>query len=165
MKKEFWKYLVVLLIGAAIGGFFYKRYRIPPSIELPDIALTDCADGKAANLRMYAGQPLFVNFFATWCGPCMREMPELENLKAMLADKKLQVVCIADAPIEQLQSLQMQYNGLIVLHSEKKLQDLGIYTYPTNYIFNSTGKKVDDKVDVEDWLAPEKVAEIRKLIE
>jgi thiol-disulfide isomerase/thioredoxin len=66
--------------------------RIPGS--LPDIALPD-QTGVSRKLTSWRGQPLLVNFWATWCGPCRREIPLLEKLRAGAAADHLQVVGIA----------------------------------------------------------------------
>jgi hypothetical protein len=96
----------------------------------------------------------------------MRELPELADLESALSDQKLQVICICDEPIEKLQQLQARFGDrLIILHSETKFHDLGIYTYPTNYIFNSNGKKVYEMVNPEDWENQEVINRIKQLIE
>src|SRR5205807_10030753 len=51
---------------------------------LPDAPLVNI-DGKPTSLRAYAGHPLWVNFFATWCVPCKAELPEIE--RRYMADK------------------------------------------------------------------------------
>lgn len=56
--------------------------------------LTD-TQGDAHHLEKYQGQWLLINFWATWCPPCLEEMPELENLHQNNKDKQLQVISIA----------------------------------------------------------------------
>lgn len=164
MKKNMVTIAITFIIALAVGGFFYKRYNIPPSIALPDMALTDL-NGQKVSLQSYAGHPLFLSFFATWCGPCMRELPELADLRMKLADQKLQLVCICDEPLEKLQTLQTRFGDkLIILHSEKSFHDIGIYTYPTNYIYNAQGQKVYEQVAEEDWEKTEVVDRVRKML-
>ena len=61
---------------------------------LPDIALPG-ADGKVHRLNEWAGRPLVVNFWATWCEPCRREIPLLEDLRREHASNRLEIVGIA----------------------------------------------------------------------
>ena len=165
MRKYIFTVVIPLFFVLAVAGFLYKRYRIPPSIDLPVIALTDLS-GHQVSLSSYAGHPLFISFFATWCGPCMRELPELADLQSKLSDQKLRIVCICDEPIEKLQALQERFGDrLILLHSEKSFHDIKIYTYPTNYIFNAKGLKVYEQVNPEDWESTDVINRIRQLIQ
>ena len=68
----------------------------PPKVpdSLPDIALPG-ADGKVHRLKEWAGRPLVVNFWATWCEPCRREIPLLNALRRENAANKLEIVGIA----------------------------------------------------------------------
>ena len=165
MRKYIFTVVIPLFLVLAVAGFLYKRYRIPPSIDLPVIALTDLS-GHQVSLSSYAGHPLFISFFATWCGPCMRELPELADLQTKLSSQKLQVICICDEPVEKLQALQAHFGDrLIFLHSEKSFHEINIYTYPTNYIFNATGVKVYEQVSPEDWESKEVIERISHQIE
>ncbi len=62
--------------------------------RLPDISLPDI-DGKTQSLRQWQGQKLLINFWATWCTPCRKEMPDLVSLQSELKEKGLQVIGIA----------------------------------------------------------------------
>jgi len=98
--------LTVALSAAAVLG--YLTYRgitggadSPPGDEaaaplavatLPDFSLANLA-GEQQSIRSWPGKPLLINFWATWCGPCLREIPMLKDLQAARPD--LQVVGIA----------------------------------------------------------------------
>jgi thiol-disulfide isomerase/thioredoxin len=61
--------------------------------QLPD------SDGKSHALAQWQGKPLVVNFWATWCPPCVDEMPELSALQTELAPKGVQIIGIGiDSP-------------------------------------------------------------------
>jgi thiol-disulfide isomerase/thioredoxin len=62
--------------------------------ELPDLTLPDLA-GTPQRLRGWKGRPLIVNFWATWCEPCRREIPLLKRLRRERAGQKLEVLGIA----------------------------------------------------------------------
>ena len=61
---------------------------------LPDVQLTD-RDGKLRSLAEWRGQPVMVNFWATWCGPCRREIPLLNELRTDFKGMKLEIIGIA----------------------------------------------------------------------
>lgn len=61
---------------------------------VPDVTVRDL-DGGEHDLRSVLSGPTVVNFWATWCGPCRREMPELVELREELADRGVEVIGIA----------------------------------------------------------------------
>lgn len=61
---------------------------------LPDFQLAD-RDNQPRSLQHWAGQPLMVNFWATWCGPCRREIPLFNELRSEYSHMKLEIVGIA----------------------------------------------------------------------
>ena len=61
---------------------------------LPEFSLRDLS-GEPQSIRKWAGQPLIINFWATWCAPCLREMPLLQTLHLESAQTGVQVIGIA----------------------------------------------------------------------
>src|SRR3954466_5474323 len=62
-------------------------------LKLPDLAFED-ADGKPKKLSDFRGKTLLVNLWATWCVPCRKEMPALDELQAKLGAKDFEVVAV-----------------------------------------------------------------------
>ena len=62
-------------------------------VEAPDFALPDPA-GKTVRLKEFRGRYVFLNFFATWCGPCREEMPAMERLHQTYSGKGLVVLAV-----------------------------------------------------------------------
>ena len=62
-------------------------------LRLPDLAFED-ADGNQKKLSDWRGRTVLVNLWATWCVPCRKEMPALENLQTKLGGPKFEVVAI-----------------------------------------------------------------------
>jgi thiol-disulfide isomerase/thioredoxin len=69
-----------------------KKKPIPDT--LPDITLADRA-GKPTKLSSFAGRPLMVNFWATWCAPCRREIPLLNKISIERRSQKAEIVGVA----------------------------------------------------------------------
>jgi len=69
-----------------------KRKPVPDS--LPDITLANL-DGKPTKLSSFAGRPLMVNFWATWCAPCRREIPLLNKIRMQRKSQNAEIVGIA----------------------------------------------------------------------
>jgi thiol-disulfide isomerase/thioredoxin len=69
------------------------RKRVIPD-NLPDITLAD-RDGKPTKLSSFGGRPLMVNFWATWCAPCRREIPLLNKIRRERKAQNAEIVGIA----------------------------------------------------------------------
>lgn len=84
--------------------------------KLPDITLAD-KQGKPTSLASFGGRPLMVNFWATWCAPCRREIPLLNRLHAERRKENAEIVGIAvdfrDKVLEFTQQVPLAYPLLI----------------------------------------------------
>ncbi len=94
---------VVVLVFVLAGFWVSQTYWAPspdgaPSsgavTQLPDFTLPDL-DDRPRSIREWRGRPLIINFWATWCAPCRREMPLLQRLHEERADAGVQVVGVA----------------------------------------------------------------------
>jgi thiol-disulfide isomerase/thioredoxin len=69
-----------------------------PELKIPEVLphfeLTN-RDGKKQGLKAWAGQPLMVNYWATWCGPCRREIPLLNEVRKQRAAQRVEIIGIA----------------------------------------------------------------------
>ncbi len=83
---------------------------------LPDITLAD-REGKPTKLASFGGRPLMVNFWATWCAPCRREIPLLNKLRAERQAQNAEIVGVAvdfrDEVLKFVQKVPLQYPLLI----------------------------------------------------
>lgn len=68
--------------------------QVSEKVMLPDFMLRT-ADGKQVNLNSFKGKMVFVNLWATWCGPCRREMPSIDSLFLKSSAKKAAFVVIS----------------------------------------------------------------------
>ena len=96
--------LLALGTAAAVGGFSAYRYwqaepAAPPAEVRPDLQFQDL-DGKVRKLSEWDGRLLLLNFWATWCTPCLKEIPLLVQAQQTHAAHGLQVVGIAMDQVE-----------------------------------------------------------------
>jgi thiol-disulfide isomerase/thioredoxin len=61
-------------------------------------------DGSLVEGNSFRGKVLFINFWATWCAPCVAEMPSIERLVARLAGRDIAVVCVTREPADTVQA-------------------------------------------------------------
>jgi len=90
-----------LALAAGIGARHLNSNSLQTSqTPLPEFNLPDLA-GQSHSIREWQGKILVINFWATWCTPCLKEIPELIELQKTYADKNLTVIGIAiDDPDE-----------------------------------------------------------------
>ena len=67
-----------------------------PAKPVPALTLMSLADESPTDLSAYKGKPLIVNLWATWCGPCITEMPSLMKLSDRLKDSGVTVIAISE---------------------------------------------------------------------
>jgi thiol-disulfide isomerase/thioredoxin len=100
--------------GESDGSAPARSRKIPE--ELPTIAMPDTS-GNVRKLSEWRGRPLVVNFWATWCDPCRREIPLLKKLRHERTDESLEIVGIAvdsaDAVSQYTHTIGIDYPVLI----------------------------------------------------
>jgi thiol-disulfide isomerase/thioredoxin len=98
-------------------------------LRLPDLAFED-AEGKPKKLSDWRGRTLLVNLWATWCVPCRKEMPALENLQTRLGGPNFEVVAInidtrdPEKPKNFLKEINLTRLGYFSDQKAKVFQDL-----------------------------------------
>lgn len=105
--------------------------------------LTDI-QGRTHTLESYRGQWVIVNLWATWCAPCLAEMPELEALSQ--SRKDLVILGLAGDGqnpgrlAEFIRKLKVTYP--IIAGDEKLVQQWGSRVFPTTFVFDPSGNKI-----------------------
>lgn len=155
--------IIGILAAILLAGFFYNKYRIAPKIKLESLELT-YLDGNAVDFNSFKNKKLLINFFATWCGPCIKEIPTLEKAETILEKDDFQFLFISDESVERLQSFKEQAGKqLVILHSKRPLREYKIFTLPTTYILNSSEEIVFDKIGIADWADEDMIANLKAI--
>lgn len=129
-----------------------------PQQTLPSIDFTlEDLEGTEHTLSDYRGKVVFLNFWATWCGPCRSEMPSMEELYAALGDGAFEMLAVASLRGDSLDSINTFVEGND--HSFPVLIDpdgsLGaaysVQGIPTTYLIGKDGNIVARLVGAYDW--------------
>jgi thiol-disulfide isomerase/thioredoxin len=94
--------LGALVLTACVGGSSTAAVRLPPGQVAAATALTyERFEGGTTSLDAYAGRPVVLNFFASWCVPCITEMPDFEAAHQLLGDRVAMVgINVMDRPAD-----------------------------------------------------------------
>jgi thiol-disulfide isomerase/thioredoxin len=89
---------ILLLLAAGFGALKYQNDKTPKvpvqTLKLPVIEFYD-KSGQKVTLESFRGKVVLVNLWATWCPPCVAELPSLNRLQERLSDKHFKVVAIS----------------------------------------------------------------------
>ena len=122
----------------------------------PDVAFTD-PDGEQTTLADLSGRPTLVNLWATWCAPCVKELPTLDRLSK---GKSVQVIAISQdsGPHASVAAfLSSKAPGLEPYQDSKMALSgkLGAEVLPTSILYDAQGREVWRFVGDLDWTRPE----------
>lgn len=119
-------------------------------------------DGKETNLTGFSGKPLLVNLWATWCAPCVKELPTLDRLaQSHDKDGSLQVLAVSQdsgphASVEAfLKKAKIHKLGAYQDAKSNLSSALGAEVLPTSILFDASGHEVWRYVGDLDWTTPE----------
>jgi len=119
-------------------------------------------DGRKINLSDFKGQVVVVNFWATWCPPCVAEMPSFQKLYNAYGDKVVFLFVANDEPDRVRDYLTNNNYELPVYYQETKVPDeMNSNSLPTTYVVDAAGHIVASKVGAADWNSNK----VRKLLD
>lgn len=161
---------VVLLSAAVLACVTLSCEKSPgpragepvPGFALPDL------QGRVHALDELRGQVVVLNYWATWCPPCIDEMPSLEKLHEALASKGLAVVAVSvDERFSDIEEFVDEWNlSFTVLHDEgmKVSRSYQTFKYPETYIIDRSGRLKSKVVGPRDWVAPSVIRDLVALL-
>jgi len=134
-----------------------------PAFSLPDLK------GNPHALDEYRGKVVLVNFWASWCPPCIQEMPALERLGEQLADEPFEIIAInvGEQKYRVWKFIRLVNFDIPVLLDTDK-QTFGawnIMTLPTSFLLDTDGQVRYRAQGVPDWDSEETLAVIRELLQ
>ena len=143
---------------------------IPQNEKLSDIESmqlkTSFVDlkNKKVDLTSYKGKKIIINYWATWCKPCIMEMPGLTRAEEILKNYNYTFLLVSDERISKISKFKndKKYN-FNFLKSVGSNETLGIYSLPTAYIFNEKGIKIETIVGTIVWDSEQMIKKLKTL--
>jgi thiol-disulfide isomerase/thioredoxin len=164
-SKRFWRFLSVerllWLILLGVGVFFFFRYKTVPKLVQDEIVVVDSLNVQRKLSDLTAGITI-VHFYASWCGPCLKELPEIKAFKETPLGQKINFVFITEDKESVVKTFRERYGFNI--YRVNKLKEANIYSIPVSYLLNSNHEVVKSDLGSWNWKEEKFKNEISTLI-
>ena len=153
----------VLMLGCNNAGNSNPDGSSQSGTKTPDIRLTDL-EGSSIDLQNFKGKTLFINFWATWCKPCLKEMPSIERAKQQLAKEEVVFLFASNEEVEEIKNFSREYNYDFRYLRVENAEEIGLEALPTTFIIDPDGKLVFGESGFRQWDSQENLNIIRNSI-
>lgn len=133
-------------------AFVFKKTPEP----VPEVSFSD-AEGKTMTLADFKGKSVLLNVWATWCAPCRKEMPDLDQLQKEMGSDKFQVVALSvdrqgiDVARKFFDSIKIENLALYIDSSARASSALRVVGMPTTILIDAQGREVGRLVGPAEW--------------
>ena len=138
-----------------------KVLRITPAtqwIEAHDFA-GEMMNAKTVNLKDYRGRFVLLNFWATWCSPCLKEMPDLEKAYLQMGKEKMVVIAVGmGESVKKIETFFDKYGFTFPLLADNQMEITKLYgvkNIPVTYLIDPDGIVLGRALGIRDWASPD----------
>ncbi len=148
------------------AGFTFTPYPSAHTLPLSQVTFEN-GQGKHMTLADFKGKVVLLNIWATWCPPCVHEMPTLDKLQKLLGGKNFAVVPLS-VDKGGIYTVKSFYDDNFIGHlpiyvdpTTQVLDTLNILGTPTSILIDKQGKEIARTMGPEDWDQPAVIAQIK----
>ena len=162
-----------LAIGLLMGVFVYVLYAsiherlIGVGDNAPDFSIT-AENGRAMSPTNFGGRLLVLNFWATWCPPCIEETPSLDQFQRAMAGSGVVVLGVSVDKDEKAYRAFLNRTNVSFLTArdpENKINaEFGTFKYPETYVINEKGNVVRKFIGPVNWTDERMLSDIKSLL-
>jgi len=147
--------LSVVALVYAIYAAIHERVVVAGDTA-PDFTI-QADNGRTVTVPNFGGKLLVLNFWATWCPPCVQETPSLSQFAAQYASKGVVVLGISvDKDQKAYQAFLDRFKPAFLTARDFKIhEEYGTFMYPETYFIDAQGKVVKKLPEPADWMNPE----------
>jgi len=158
----------IVLLSVVLVFFIYSAIHervVVAGDTAPDFTIK-ADNGRTVTLPNFGGKLLVLNFWATWCPPCVQETPSLSQFAATYANKGVVVLGVSvDRDEKAYRAFLQKFSPVFLTARENKLhEDYGTFMYPETYIIDAKGKVLQKLAEPADWMDPKMTALIDSLL-
>tara|TARA_B100000809_G_C15112950_1_gene521311 strand:+ start:794 stop:1381 length:588 start_codon:yes stop_codon:yes gene_type:complete len=132
-----------------------------------NLQVTDL-DGNTVNMRNYRGKVIFLNFWATWCMPCVAELPSINKLYNQFKNEDIVFLLISRENPEKVKNYQQRKKYDVPFYIDDEHSNIPKMYFsqgiPTTFIINKKGKVIKASSGAEDWDDKEFVETLKSLV-
>lgn len=130
--------------------------------KLERIDLSDL-EGNPISLADYRGKRIFLNLWATWCKPCLAEMPDLSKANDILSKEGYVFLAASDENLKKINDFVRKHDySFQFVKMNNSVYDLDVSALPTTFIINAEGELVYDEVGARNWASESELEKLRK---
>ena len=169
-------FLIIIGVGILVllqnkDSFFdlSGKPRLVKGVPAPNFTLPGL-DGKMVSLDDYKGKVVLLNIWATWCPPCVEEMPSMEKLHIELKDEGFEILSVsidelgAEAVLPFMKKHKLSFPALT--DPKGVMKNLyRIIAVPESFIIDKNGIIVEEIIGPRDWATPGAIRYFRNLIQ
>jgi thiol-disulfide isomerase/thioredoxin len=157
-------YLGGILFAAIMGFFILVSASTTPAYQLQDFAFSNL-EGRPISTESLEGKAVVINLWATWCGPCIREMPRIKNAIHALQSEKVVFLIASDESLDKIKKFEEKRSFGIPLCNYKMKSSIELpQARPQTYIFNKEGKLVYNRMGAFEWDSDEVLEKLGSLL-
>ena len=152
-----------LIIFIALLGCSGKSGKQADVVSLEKVKLKDL-NNQPIDLTRYKNKIVFINFWATWCRPCIEEMPSIDRAQTKLQNENIEFLVASNEALDRIQSFIKNHDLKLNYVKLENLEELKIQALPTTFIFDREGELVFSETGYRQWDDPENIDMITKII-
>ncbi|MCI0765694.1 thiol-disulfide oxidoreductase ResA [Bacillus sp. TL12] len=150
-NRLLFRILILLILSVAVGftlyqGFFVDKEKMQIGKKAPNFVVTDL-EGKKIELNDLKGKGVFLNFWGTWCKPCEKEMPYMNELYPKYKEKGVEIIALdADETNIAVKNFVNQYGLTFPVAIDKGQEIIGTYSVgplPTSFLIDKDGNVIE----------------------
>jgi thiol-disulfide isomerase/thioredoxin len=150
-------YSAILFSACNAGSNNNPATEAASEITITHLKLSE-ADNTPVNWAQYKGKTVFINFWATWCKPCLREMPSIQKAMKILKNDNVIFLFASDEEADLIEEFKNKHDYQFNYVRVENLEELNIMALPATFIFNPEGelafsdmgfRKWDDKKNID----------------
>ncbi|WKN40774.1 TlpA family protein disulfide reductase [Tunicatimonas pelagia] len=131
-------------------------------VDITAIELLDL-DGNPISWEALKGKKVFLNFWATWCKPCIIEMPSISEAAEQLGEEYVFLVASYEDLAKIQKFTEKRDFTFQFVHTKTPIENLNIYSLPTTFLINSAGELVETVIGSKEWNDAEAMNQLKAL--